>query len=93
MTASTCRALADSNAKAGDFVRPGHVFPLVARDGGLRERRGHTEAGVHLCARGLAPAAVLSEPTTRDALDMARLDEVSRFAREHDLLLVRISDL
>ena len=92
--ATTCRALASSHSLPSDFVRPGHIFPLVSRGGGLPERQGHTEAGVHLCRRaGLSPVAVLSEITTLDRTDMARLDEVVAFAKEHDLCVVRIDDL
>src|ERR1700726_4728908 len=60
--ANTVRALANGNMGAGDFVRPGHVFPLVAKDGGVLMRSGHTEAWVDLCRlAGLPPVGVLAE--------------------------------
>src|SRR4029450_14126146 len=60
--AATVRRLAHPDARPGDFLRPGHVFPLRARDGGLAERGGHTEAGVALClAAGMAPVAAVCE--------------------------------
>src|SRR5437016_10735105 len=60
--AACCRALANPNAGANDFARPGHIFPLIARDGGVLLRSGHTEAAVDLCKlAGLPPVGVISE--------------------------------
>jgi 3,4-dihydroxy 2-butanone 4-phosphate synthase / GTP cyclohydrolase II len=91
--AATIRALADSRALPEDFSRPGHIFPLRARDGGVLRRPGHTEAAVDLARlAGLAPAGALCEIVNSDG-SMARLPELAAFARDHGLLLVRIDDL
>lgn len=90
---ATCRALANPNAGARDFVRPGHVFPLVAREGGVLMRSGHTEAAVDLCRlANLTPVGVLSELMNPDGTVM-RGDEVSTFAEEHGLKMVSVADL
>jgi 3,4-dihydroxy 2-butanone 4-phosphate synthase/GTP cyclohydrolase II len=92
--ARTIRLLADPTARPGDFVRPGHVFPLRARPGGVLKRGGHTEAGVDLARlAGRRPAALLAEITTADRRGMARLDELLGFAAEHGLVIVSIADL
>jgi 3,4-dihydroxy 2-butanone 4-phosphate synthase / GTP cyclohydrolase II len=93
--ARTIRLLADPDARATDFTRPGHVVPLRARDGGVLRRPGHTEATVDLVRMaGLRPAGVLCEIVSqKDDGDMARRDELERFAAEHDLSLVTIADL
>lgn len=89
----TCKALARSSNPT-DFRRPGHIFPLVARNGGVLERRGHTEASVDLCRlANMTPCGVLFETTTRDGREMARLDELIAFAREFELPIVSIDDL
>jgi 3,4-dihydroxy 2-butanone 4-phosphate synthase/GTP cyclohydrolase II len=91
--AATIRALANETSKHEDLVRPGHVFPLRARDGGVLKRRGHTEAAVDLARlAGLAPAGVLCE-LTRDDGDMMRLPDLERFAGDHGLALVHIEQL
>ncbi len=91
--AATLRALADPRAVAGDFVRPGHVFPLRARPGGVIERPGHTEAAQDLVRlAGRAPAGVLCEIVTADG-EMARRPELFRFARSHGLVIVTIAQL
>ncbi|ROR37710.1 3,4-dihydroxy-2-butanone-4-phosphate synthase [Kitasatospora cineracea] len=78
---------------ADDLRRPGHMFPLVARDGGVLERRGHTEAAVELARlAGLAPAAVLVEIVNPDGT-MARLPQLVEFSRTHGLLLTSIEKL
>ena len=78
---------------AGDFTRPGHVFPLRARPGGVLERPGHTEAAVDLARlAGCEPVGVLCEIVREDG-EMARRDELRRFAREHRLPIIAISDL
>ncbi len=90
---NTVRALANPNSGAADFVRPGHVFPLVARDGGLLIRSGHTEAGVDLCRLcGLPEVGVLSELVNDDGTVM-RGPQVSAFAKEHGLAEVSVNDL
>jgi 3,4-dihydroxy 2-butanone 4-phosphate synthase/GTP cyclohydrolase II len=80
---NTVRALANGNSGAGDFVRPGHVFPLVARQGGVLMRSGHTEACVDLCRlASLPPVGVLSELTNDDGTVM-RGPQVAAFAQKH----------
>jgi 3,4-dihydroxy 2-butanone 4-phosphate synthase/GTP cyclohydrolase II len=91
--AATLRALADPRIGADDFARPGHIFPLRARPGGVLERRGHTEAAVDLSrAAGLFPGGVLCEIVDEDG-SMARLPSLRVFADRHKLPLVSIADL
>ena len=91
--ATTIRALAREGSKPEDFVRPGHVFPLRARDGGVLKRRGHTEAAVDLVQlAGLAPAGVLCELANDDGT-MMRPPGLEAFAREHRLAILSIDDL
>ena len=91
--ASTIAALADRASAAEDFTRPGHVFPLAYREGGVLRRAGHTEAAVDLSRlAGLAPAGVLCEIAGDDG-EMIRLPGLIEFARTHGLLVVAISDL
>src|SRR5258707_2412409 len=90
---NTVRALANPNSGAADFVRPGHVFPLVAREGGVLMRSGHTEACIDLCRlAGLPPVGVLSELMNDDGTLM-RGAEVARFAEKHGLTRITIADL
>jgi 3,4-dihydroxy 2-butanone 4-phosphate synthase/GTP cyclohydrolase II len=90
---NTVRALANGNTGPMDFVRPGHVFPLVAKDGGVLMRSGHTEACVDLCRlAGLPPVGVLSELMNDDGTVM-RGPQVSDFADKHALKRVSIADL
>jgi 3,4-dihydroxy 2-butanone 4-phosphate synthase / GTP cyclohydrolase II len=90
---NTVRALANPNSGAADFVRPGHVFPLVAREGGVLMRSGHTEACIDLCRlAGMAPVGVLSELMNDDGTVM-RGAEVAQFAERHGLKRVTIADL
>ncbi len=90
---NTVRALANDNSGASDFVRPGHVFPLVARQGGVLMRSGHTEACVDLCRlAGLPPVGVLSELMKDDGAVM-RGPEVAAFADKHKLAQVSIADM
>ncbi len=90
---NTVRALANDNSGASDFVRPGHVFPLVAREGGVLMRSGHTEACVDLCRlAGLPPVGVLSELMKDDGTVM-RGPDVAAFAEKHKLAQVSIADL
>jgi 3,4-dihydroxy 2-butanone 4-phosphate synthase/GTP cyclohydrolase II len=91
--ARTIRVAADPASRPEDLVRPGHVQPLRAREGGVLRRPGHTEAAVDLCVlAGLRPAAVLIEILNEDGT-MARLPELQAFARAHGLTLIHISDL
>src|SRR5262245_30995548 len=90
---NTVRALANPNSGAADFVRPGHVFPLVAREGGVLMRSGHTEACIDLCRLGGLPlVGVLSELMNDDGTVM-RGAEVARFAEKHRLKYITIADL
>jgi 3,4-dihydroxy 2-butanone 4-phosphate synthase/GTP cyclohydrolase II len=91
--AATIRALAAPSSVADDFTRPGHVFPLAYRSGGVLARAGHTEASVDLAIlAGAEPAAVICEIARADG-EMARLPELLEFAARHGLLVVAISDL
>jgi 3,4-dihydroxy 2-butanone 4-phosphate synthase/GTP cyclohydrolase II len=90
---NTVRALANDNSGAADFVRPGHVFPLVAREGGVLMRSGHTEACVDLCRlAGLPPVGVLSEMMKDDGTVM-RGPDVAAFAQAHKLVQISIAEL
>ena len=91
--AYTIQKLLDPNAKAEDFRRPGHVFPLVYKEGGVLVRQGHTEASIDLCRlAGLQEAAVICE-ITKDDGDMARLPDLIEFAKEHDLKIASVAEL
>ena len=91
--AATLNALANPATAPSDLNRPGHIFPLRARPGGVLERPGHTEAAVDLAAlAGRRPAGVLSELVLDDGR-MQRLPDLQRFASEHRLPLVSIADL
>ncbi|HSJ50597.1 MAG TPA: bifunctional 3,4-dihydroxy-2-butanone-4-phosphate synthase/GTP cyclohydrolase II [Actinomycetota bacterium] len=91
--AATVRAIADLELTPADVRMPGHVFPLMAQEGGVLKRAGHTEATVDLVRlAGLYPAGVLCEVLHPDGT-MARLPELVRVAREHDLKLISIADL
>jgi 3,4-dihydroxy 2-butanone 4-phosphate synthase / GTP cyclohydrolase II len=91
--AATIRALADPASKPEDFARPGHIFPLRPRKGGVLVRAGHTEAAVDLCTlAGLRPAAVLCELMNDDGT-MARRPQIEEFARRHRLRIGTIADL
>ncbi|MEU8706125.1 bifunctional 3,4-dihydroxy-2-butanone-4-phosphate synthase/GTP cyclohydrolase II [Streptomyces sp. NPDC048565] len=91
--ATTLRMLAGGTAGPGDFVRPGHVFPLRARTGGVLVRNGHTEAAVDLARlAGLRPAGAIVEIAGEDGV-MLRLPELVPFARKHGLTIISIEDL
>ena len=91
--AATVQAAIDSNTKPSDLARPGHMFPLRARDGGVLVRAGQTEAAVDLARiAGLYPAGVICEIMNEDGT-MARVPQLTKFSEEHGLLLVTISDL
>ncbi len=91
--AETIRRLASETSKPSDFVRPGHVYPLLAMEGGVLRRAGHTEAAVDLPRMaGLAPAGVLTE-ILDDTGDRATRDELMRLAEEHQLEIITIEEL
>ncbi len=90
---NTVRALANGNMGAGDFVRPGHVFPLVAREGGVLMRSGHTEAAVDLCRlAGLPGVGVICELANDDGTVMVGAQIVD-FAERHQLKRISVADL
>jgi len=91
--AATIRALIDGETKPDDLARPGHVFPLQAKDGGVLARAGQTEASVDLSRlAGIYPAAVICEVMAEDGT-MARLPALSEMAREHDLHIVTVESI
>ncbi|MFI6940076.1 bifunctional 3,4-dihydroxy-2-butanone-4-phosphate synthase/GTP cyclohydrolase II [Streptomyces sp. NPDC050418] len=91
--ATTLRLLASGTTEASDFVRPGHIFPLRAREGGVLVRNGHTEAAVDLARlAGLRPAGAIVEIAGEDGA-MLRLPELVPFARKHGLTIISIEDL
>ncbi len=91
--ATTIRALAGAESRAADFARPGHIFPLRARRGGVLVRTGHTEAAVDLCRlAGMQPVGLISELMNEDG-SMARREELHAFAVRHDLKIATIADL
>lgn len=90
---TTVRAAIAEHAQPGDLNRPGHVFPLRAREGGVLARGGHTEATIDLVRlAGFAPAGILCELTNDDGT-MARAPEAILFAKQHDMPVVTIDDL
>lgn len=90
---TTIRAAIAPDAKPGDLVRPGHVYPIVARAGGVRERRGHTEASVELARlAGFSPAGVLCELMNPDGT-MMRGQQVQDYAARHDLPQLSVAEL
>jgi len=85
--------LASPLSKSDDFVRPGHIFPLIAKDGGVLVRTGHTEGSVDLCKlAGLVPAAVICE-IIKDDGTMARREDLRAFSQKHGMPIVYISDI
>ena len=91
--AATLRGLADPNISHSAFARPGHIFPLRAREGGVLKRAGHTEAAVDLARlAGLQPAGIICEIQNDDGT-MSRLPDLKKFCAEHNLLLSSIADL
>jgi 3,4-dihydroxy 2-butanone 4-phosphate synthase/GTP cyclohydrolase II len=92
--AATIEALVDPQTRPTDLNRPGHIFPLRYRPGGVLKRAGHTEAAVDLArAAGRSPAGVLCEVVSADKATMARLPELEAFSAEHGLHLISIADL
>jgi len=90
---NTARALANGNMGAADFVRPGHVFPLVAKDGGVLMRSGHTEAAVDLCNLSrLPPVAVICELANDDGTVMVG-QQIAEFTDKHKLKRISVADL
>jgi len=91
--AKTVKALADKSTKVEDLARPGHIFPLRAREGGVLRRAGHTEAAVDLAKlAGLEPAGVLVEIMNEDG-SMARLPELFKIAKRFNLKIISIEEL
>src|SRR5882762_7513438 len=91
--AQTILAVTDANSHPDDFARPGHVFPLRARTGGVLERRGQTEAAVDMASlAGLYPAGVICEIVNDDGT-MARVPDLIRFCKTHGLVMVTVADL
>jgi len=90
---ATIKRLIDKNAKPEDFAMPGHVFPLRAKENGVLERPGHTEATVDLMKlANLYPAAVIAE-IMKDDGEMAKLEELMEFAEKHEIKIITIKDL
>ncbi len=91
--ARTARVLADPGAVPADLVRPGHVFPLRARPGGVLERPGHTEAAVDLCRlAGLTPVGIIAELVEDDG-SMSRWNQIVALGQRYDLPVLTIADL
>ena len=89
----TIERLASPDFNSGHFVKPGHMFPLIAKSGGVLERRGQTEASVDLARMaGLQPSGVICEIMNEDGT-MARLDDLKIYAKKHDLKLISIADM
>jgi len=89
----TIKLLASPTSKADDLVRPGHIFPLIAKDGGVLVRTGHTEGSVDLCKlAGVMPSAVICE-IMKDDGTMARRDDLDEFAKKYNLHTIFISDI
>ncbi len=89
----TIKKLSSPTSKADDFVRPGHMFPLIAKEGGVLVRTGHTEGSVDICKlAGVYPVAVICEIMKEDGT-MARRKDLAAFAKEFDLNIVYISDI
>ena len=92
--ALTARMLADPSSKSTDFLKPGHICPLRAADGGVLQRRGHTEAAVDLCKlSGLPPVGVIAELVNDRDGSMMRLDDCVKFGKEHGIPIVTIESI
>lgn len=91
----TIRLMCDNNAKPSDFVRPGHIFPLIAKSGGTLIRTGHTEASVDICRlAGLSPISVICEIMKKDGTMAGRGDKfLLDFAKTHNLKILYVSDI
>lgn len=91
--AACIRRLVDADSTIGEFQRPGHVFPLRARKGGVLQRRGHTEAAVDLAQMaGLVPAGVICEILNDDG-SMARMSQLTAFGQRHSIPVIRMGDI
>ena len=91
--AQTIRLMVDENSSPSDFARPGHIFPIIAKDGGVLRRSGHTEASMDLAQlAGFKPSGVLCEIMAEDG-SMLRGKALSSFAKNHNLNLISISEL
>lgn len=91
--ATTIQKLIDKKSTSKDFTRPGHIFPLVAKEGGVLKRAGHTEAAVDLAKlAGLYPAGVICEIMNEDGT-MARVPQLMEYVKEHNLKIITIADL
>ena len=89
----TIQALANPTSKPKDFKRPGHIFPLIAKKGGLKEREGHTEAAVDLMLlAGLKPVSVICEILSDDG-KMARKQQLKKISEKHHLTMIEIKDI
>jgi 3,4-dihydroxy 2-butanone 4-phosphate synthase / GTP cyclohydrolase II len=90
---ATIRALGSANSRPTDFIRPGHIYPLIAHKEGLAARGGHTEAGIALAElTGSYPAALLSEIVAEDG-SMARGETLTEFAEEHNIPIISIAEI
>jgi len=91
--AKTIKAISDKKSKFNDFSRPGHIFPLIARDGGVLVRAGHTEAALDLAKlAGFYPVSAICE-IIKDDGEMMRRDDLLKFAEKHSLKIINIKDL
>ena len=91
---ATIQSMVDPATRPADLSRPGHINPLIARDGGVLKRAGHTEAAVDLARlAGLYPAAAICEIVDDKKMGMARVPELKTFAQEHDLLMITIAEM
>ena len=91
--ATTIKALIDPASKPADFHKPGHIFPLRAKENGVLQREGHTEAAIDFCKlASLYPAAIIAE-IMKDNGEMAKLDDLENFAGQHKLGIYSIKDL
>ncbi len=89
----TIKTLIGNGSKPLDLARPGHIFPLRAKENGVLDREGHTEAAVELCKlAGMYPAAVIAEVMNDDGT-MAKLDDLEKFAEKHKLTIYTIKEL
>lgn len=89
----TIKKLSSPTSKPDDFAKPGHIFPLIAKEGGVLLRTGHTEGSVDICKlAGVYPSAVICEIMNEDGT-MARRDDLAKFAKKHNLAIVYISDI
>ena len=91
--ANTIKELANPSSVMSDFIKPGHIFPLIAKEGGVLKRAGHTEAAVDFAkSAGLEPVGLICEIMNKDG-SMARIPHLSKFVKKHNLKIVTIADL